>query len=401
MSDGGTPPISSSAGYVNAGTSSGAADAENEIIDDKAPLWKFVKKIQKGQGRGGWKWQCNFCKLYSYTRVRSHLLKEGTAGVAICTKVTPHAFTAMTKLARESKERLINAAPRHVPLPSSQQQGGSSSTSSYGMSYHAGSVEKAFQNSAREQCDGEVARMYYTGGLSFNQARNPHYRNSYIRASTLPGYILPGYNALRTTLLAKERKNIEHHLKPIKKTWKDKGVSLCSDGWSDAQRRPLINVIATCESGPMMLKAINCQGEFKDHAMIAYLIIDSIKEVGWENVVQVITDNALVCSKASDSKYPTIFWTTCVVHTLNLAVKNICTPSLLSSNADVFDACCWIQPVSEDVMFIKNFIMNHGMRLVMFNDHCNLKLLSVAPTRWSSVQSGMITKKMMLGRQLL
>ncbi|PRQ23502.1 hypothetical protein RchiOBHm_Chr6g0262081 [Rosa chinensis] len=213
-----------------------------------------MKKIQKRQGGGGWKWQCNFCKLYysgSYTRVRSHLLKEGIAGVAICTKVTPHAFIAMTKLARESKERLMNAAPRHVPLPSAQQQGlqgGSSSTSSYGMSYHAytqaptasdsgkkrktaaGSVEKAFQNSAREQCDGEVARMYYTGGLSFNLARNPHYRNSYIRASTLPGYIPPGYNALRTTLLAKERKNIEHHLEPIKKTWKDKGVSLCSDG---------------------------------------------------------------------------------------------------------------------------------------------------------------------------
>ncbi|KAK9923935.1 hypothetical protein M0R45_032331 [Rubus argutus] len=107
-----------------------------------------------------------------------------------------------------------------------------------------------------------------------------------------------GYNALRTTLLAKERKNIEFHLQPIKATWKDKGVSVCSDGWSDAQRRPIINVMAACESGPMMLKAVNCEGEFKDHVLVANLIIESIKEVGWENVVQVITDNALVCSKA-------------------------------------------------------------------------------------------------------
>ena len=51
---------------------------------------------------------------------------------------------------------------------------------------------------------------------------------------------------------------------------------------------------------------------------------------------------------------------------------------------ETFDACSWIQPVVEDVMFIKNFIMNHGMRLVMFNDHCHLKLLSVAPTRFAS-----------------
>ena len=85
----------------------------------------------------------------------------------------------------------------------------------------SGAIGKALQKDIREQCDSEVARMFYTGGLSFNFARNPHYRNSYIRASNLPGYVPPGYNALRTNLLAKERKNIELHLQPIKSTWKD------------------------------------------------------------------------------------------------------------------------------------------------------------------------------------
>ncbi|KAL6192071.1 hypothetical protein ACLB2K_038458 [Fragaria x ananassa] len=105
-------------------------------------------------------------------------------------------------------------------------------------------LEKAFQSNAREQCDGEIARMFYTGGLPFNIARNPHNSNSYIRASNIPGYVPPGYNALRTTLLQKERMNIEHHLQPIKDTWKTKGVSICSDGWSDPQRRLIFNIIA-------------------------------------------------------------------------------------------------------------------------------------------------------------
>lgn len=103
-------------------------------------------------------------------------------------------------------------------------------------------------------------------------------------------------------------------------------MSVCSDGWSDAQRRPIINVMAACESGPMMLKAVNCEGEFKDYVLVADLIMESIKEVGWQNVVQVITDNAPVCAKAGSlisSKYPTIFWTPCVVHTLNLACKYV------------------------------------------------------------------------------
>ena len=36
-------------------------------------------------------------------------------------------------------------------------------------------------------------------------------------------------------------------------------MSICSDGWSDAQR-PLMNIMAISEGGPMFLKAINCEG---------------------------------------------------------------------------------------------------------------------------------------------
>jgi Protein of unknown function (DUF 659) len=44
-------------------------------------------------------------------------------------------------------------------------------------------------------------------------------------------------------------------------------------------------------------------------------------------VVQVITDNAPVCKAAGmliETQYPNIFWTPCVVHTVNLALNNIC-----------------------------------------------------------------------------
>ncbi|XP_050379743.1 uncharacterized protein LOC126797111 [Argentina anserina] len=138
----------------------------------------------------------------------------------------------------------------------------------------------------------------------------------------------------------------------------------------------------------MMLRAVNTQGEIKTGDMIADLIIECIKEVGHENIVQIVTDNAGNCVKAGaiiSSKYPSIFWTPCVVHTLNLAVKNICAPSLQTrNNDDVYDACKWIGPLADDISFIKNFIMNHGMRLVMFTEHCDLKLLTIASTRFAS-----------------
>ncbi|XP_010468407.1 PREDICTED: uncharacterized protein LOC104748467 [Camelina sativa] len=115
---------------------------------------------------------------------------------------------------------------------------------------------------------------------------------------------------------------------------------------------------------------------------------ECIKEVGHENVVQVVTDNTSNCVKAGSlisANFPTIFWTPCVVHTLNLALKNICSPSMATrNNEDVYEACSWIKSISEDVTWIKNFIMNHGMRLVLVTEQCDLKLLTIASNRFAS-----------------
>ena len=54
---------------------------------------------------------------------------------------------------------------------------------------------------ACEIADSEIARMFYTGGLSFHFARNPYYALAFKSASQLPGYVPLGYNALRTILL--------------------------------------------------------------------------------------------------------------------------------------------------------------------------------------------------------
>ncbi|KAG5523737.1 hypothetical protein RHGRI_030653 [Rhododendron griersonianum] len=137
----------------------------------------------------------------------------------------------------------------------------------------------------------------------------------------------------------------------------------------------------------MFLRAVNCEGETKDKHFIASLMKEVVIEIGTKNVVQILTDNAPNCKAAGqiiETQYPYIFWTPCVVHTLNLALKNICAAKNVDNNSLVYDECSWINITIGDASIIKNFIMNHSMRLAIFNEFVPLKLLSVAETRFAS-----------------
>ncbi|XLS64947.1 hypothetical protein HN51_024921 [Arachis hypogaea] len=135
--------------------------------------------------------------------------------------------------------------------------------------------------------------------------------------------------------------------------------------------------MAVTESEPMFLKAVDCSDEIKDKDYVAKQIRDVIREVGLSNVVQIVTDNApLNCYL--------FFWTPCVVHTLNLTLKDICATKNTEKNNFVYQECSWITQIAEDAFFIKNFIVNHHMRLSIFNEFNTLKLLNVAPTRFAS-----------------
>ena len=141
------------------------------------------------------------------------------------------------------------------------------------------------------------------------------------------------------------------HLEMLMGHMKAKRVSICSDEWTNAQRRPIINFIAITESDPMFLYSINGERKVKNRHYITKKFEDCIREVGAQNIIQIITDNASACKAAGvivESKYPHIFWTSCVVHTLNLALKNICAAKNTETNAATYKQYTWITKVSND-----------------------------------------------------
>ncbi|KAG6479762.1 hypothetical protein ZIOFF_063236 [Zingiber officinale] len=271
-----------------------------EDIDDYSPLWKFVTEVEKGVGGGNVTWSCNICTKVckgSYSRVKAHLLKQKGAGIAGCTTVTMDQMKRMQQLVDDAELRKKNSKPKEVSLPLSSVSSNMASKSSF---------------SGPDELHSEIARLFYTRGLSFNVARNPHYVRAFSLATqrTIPGYLPPGYNLLRTSLLQKEKSHIEKLLEPTKTAWKQKG-----------------------------------------------------------NVVQVVTDNAPVCKAAGllvEAKYPHIFWTPCVVHTLNLALKNICAPTDSLQNKEAFDECKWIAEMLSlaDTRFASTIIMLKRFRQI-------------------------------------
>eukprot|EP00253_Pinus_taeda_P004499 PITA_04499 len=278
---------------------------------------------------------------------------------------------------------LVQSSTTRPPLPSRP-------TATTNKRPTLGPLEAAFNNQGREIADEHVARCIYANGLAFNLVRSPYWQQM-IKAinEALKGYKSPGYGKVRTTLLASERQSVDRQLQTIRDTWAETGVSIISDGWRDQRNRPLINVVAVCPQGAMFLKAVDCSGIEKDASFISTILIEAIESVGPHNVVQVITDNAQVCKAADlivEGQYDHIFWTPCVVHSLNLML------------AKIGEIEC-INEIYVAEKEIQMFRTNHSMSWAIYRGFAKLELLKVAETRFAS--HTLVIKRLVEVRQAL
>jgi len=69
---------------------------------------------------------------------------------------------------------------------------------------------------------------------------------------------------------------------------------------------------------------------------------------------------------------------------MNLALKNIFMAKTYGGKCCSLCSMQLDHGVSNDVLIMKNFIMNHSMRLAMFNDYFKMKFLAVAYIRFAS-----------------
>ncbi|TXG72825.1 hypothetical protein EZV62_001404 [Acer yangbiense] len=94
----------------------------------------------------------------------------------------------------------------------------------------------------------------------------------------------------------------------------------------EEKRRSIMNLCVNCKEDTTFLSSKESSDVAHTCEHIFNYVLAAIEEVGPENVVQVVTNNAsnnMVAAKMLKEKMPSIFWTSCATHTINLMLEGI------------------------------------------------------------------------------
>jgi hypothetical protein len=178
----------------------------------------------------------------------------------------------------------------------------------------------------RDEVDAKVVRFLYACGIPFNVLHSPYWHDLFKGINEAPkGYKSPSYEKANTVLLDRERAKIQRALTRFTDDWGDFGVSIVSDGWKNVRKQHLINVLGVSAIGAMFLAAHD-SSIIASSQNIAEIVLKTINDAGPSNVIQIIIDNATNrkgAGKIIERAHPHIFWSGCLVHTLNLLLHDI------------------------------------------------------------------------------
>ncbi|CAH1426234.1 unnamed protein product [Lactuca virosa] len=164
-------------------------------------------------------------------------------------------------------------------------------------------------------------------------------------------------------------------LKKNENEWKEDGCSIMTDAWSDRKRRSIMNLCVNSKMGTIFLSSKECSSEAHTSQHIYGYVESFIQQVGPENVVQVVTDNAtnnMGAAKLLKQKRTSIFWTSCATHTINLMLEGI-------------GALPRFKKILDQAKKLTIFIYAHHKTLAMMRSYTNKKeIIRPRVTRFAS-----------------
>ncbi|XP_008675189.2 uncharacterized protein [Zea mays] len=172
-----------------------------------------------------------------------------------------------------------------------------------------------------------IARWAYNHGIPFNACDNDEFKQMCEAIGQFgPGLTPPTQDAFRGSLLEEEYERTKCLLQEREAEKMKNGCSIMTDAWSDRKRRSIMNICTNCADGTSFISSKEMSDVSHTSEVIFELVDKAIEDIGEENVVQVVTDNAsnnMGAKKLLLEKRPQIFWTSCAAHTINLMLQGI------------------------------------------------------------------------------
>ncbi|KAK9715805.1 hypothetical protein RND81_06G190600 [Saponaria officinalis] len=189
-------------------------------------------------------------------------------------------------------------------------------------------INEVCRKDLRDKACREIARWFYDAGIAFHAAS---YESFHVMIEAVgqfgPGMKPPSMYELRVLLLNKEVQDTDLIVEEHKKEWVDRGCSIMSDGWRDSvAQKDVLNFLVNSPKGSVFIKFIDASLVVKDANLLFDLLDKMVEEVGEENVIQVISDNASAYVKAGkllEAKRPHLYWTPCAAHCIDLMLEDI------------------------------------------------------------------------------
>ena len=237
----------------------------------------------------------------------------------------------------------------------------------------------SFRATALEEAQLALAKAIYFTGSSLAMVNHSEWKTAWKKIGEYgPGFTPPTYHHMRNHLLDKCYTNTQEDVERLEiNATNQSGCTIVSDGWSNVQRRPLINIMVICPRGECFIKAVDSSGEIKSGAYIASIISDVIDEIGEKNVLQVVMDNAANCRSAGrilEHQYPRLYASGCNMHSLNLVLQD-----WYKSNDTE-----WFKTIIDKARRVVKFILKRQRILDLYHQRMSTMLPLPCETRFAT-----------------
>ncbi|XP_042520076.1 uncharacterized protein LOC122093712 [Macadamia integrifolia] len=189
-------------------------------------------------------------------------------------------------------------------------------------------IEEAFQPKTLSKKIGKaISRWFHSSMIPPHKAKDPYFKAMVKKIQTCGKNVKrPTPDEIARPYLDTIAKEVDEYIEEFKYKWLEYEVTIMCDGWSGPTRMSIINFLTYCDGKTIFHKSFNASSDIKDSMYLFKLMDEVVQEVGPDYVVPVVTDNASNFKKAGTLlmvKYPTLHWTPCAAHCIDLMFKDI------------------------------------------------------------------------------